>query len=95
MKQLLLVLLLLGTFAGWAQGPAEAELVIKDEFYNNKPLLFVLTDLKKKYNVKVDYDEELVKKYRVSYWFDNTKFLEGLKGVLRDTKELTLSLIHI
>lgn len=89
MKQLLLVLLLLGTFAGWAQGPAEAELVIKDEFYNNKPLLFVLTDLKKKYNVRVDYDEELVKKYRVSYWFDNTKFLEGLKGVLRDTKELT------
>lgn len=89
MKQLLLVLLLLGTFVGWAQGPADAELIIKDEFYNNKPLLFVLTDLKKKYNVKVNYDEELVKKYRVSYWFNNTKFLDGIKGVLKETKELT------
>ena len=89
MKQLLLLLFTLCSFLGYTQAPAAAEIIIKDEFYNNKPLSQVLADLKKKYDLKISYEEELVKKYRVSYWFDNTKFLDGIRGVLKETKELT------
>jgi hypothetical protein len=89
MKQLLPFFIVFFTFTSFAQAPPAADIVIKDEFYNNKPLNQILSDLKKKYDLKLIYEEELVKKYRVSYWFDNAKFLDGIRGVLKETKELT------
>ena len=90
-KQLLLILCVLGLTVSYAQNPSEsaAELIIKDEFYNNKPLSEIIADLQKKYKFKIGYDAELLKKYKVSYWFDNTKLLDGIKGALKETKDLT------
>ncbi|MFN8345911.1 MAG: TonB-dependent receptor [Spirosomataceae bacterium] len=87
MKQLIPPFFFFFSLVSFAQSPAE--IVIKDEFYNNKLLSFVLADLTKKYGLKLSYEEELAKKYRVSYWFDNTKLLDGIRGVLKETKELT------
>lgn len=89
MKLFLSALLLFLAVLIHAQTPVDTEVVIKDEFYNHKPLNQILADLTKKYDLKLSYDEELVKKYRVSYWFNNTQLLDGIRGVLKETKALT------
>ncbi len=82
----------------WAQ--TAADLIVKDEYYNNTQLSKVIDDLQKKFAVKIGYDTEIVKNYRVSYWFQNKKLLEGLGEMLKKTKDLTFyvdegNVIHI
>ncbi|AXE17764.1 TonB-dependent receptor [Runella rosea] len=94
MRKFLPILLVMTGLISHAQNlttPADsvAAMIIKDEFYNNKPLNEVIADLQKKYKFKIGYNVELLKKYRVSYWFDNTKLLDGIKGTLKETKDLT------
>jgi ferric enterobactin receptor len=82
----------------WAQNAAD--LIIKDEYYNNVQLSKVIADLQKKFTVKIGYDSELIGNYRVSYWFQNKKLLDGLQEMLKKTKDLTYyvdegNVIHI
>ncbi len=82
----------------WAQ--TAADLIVKDEYYNNTQLSKVIDDLQKKFAVKIGYDAEIIKNYRVSYWFQNKKLLEGLGDMLKKTKDLTYyvdegNVIHI
>ncbi|MFN8354128.1 MAG: TonB-dependent receptor [Spirosomataceae bacterium] len=60
------------------------DILIKDEFYNNQPLNRVYDDLQQKYNFKMVYDAELLKKYRLTYWFVNIKMEAAIKTSLKE-----------
>ncbi|UTA69791.1 TonB-dependent receptor domain-containing protein [Emticicia sp. 21SJ11W-3] len=71
------------SFAQKAMKPTPGNPLIKDEFFNNIPLVDVLAAMEKKYKLKIDYDKEEVKPYTITYWFTNETFLDGLKAVFK------------
>jgi ferric enterobactin receptor len=82
----------------WGQSPAD--IVVKDEYYNNRPLNEVLSDLQSKYKFKVDYEADLLKNYKISYWFQNVKLIDGLRAAIQKTKDLSYyidetNMVHI
>ncbi len=61
----------------------ENKKIIKDEFYNNVPLPAVLSDLEKKYSLKLLYDKEAIREFSVTHWFENQTIETGLKSILK------------
>ncbi len=57
--------------------------LIKDEFFNNIPLVNVLAEIEKKYPVKLIYDKDELKPYNITYWFTNETFQDGLKAIFK------------
>jgi len=58
-------------------------ITIKDEFYNNRPLAEILSDLESKVGAKFIFDPAKVKGVYASYWFDNMSLETGLRGLLK------------
>ena len=85
MKQLFNTIIIIILFTASALAQNETGVVVKDEFYNNTPLNQILGELKTKLNIPIVYEEAVVKKYRLSYWFDNVKLEKGMKELLKET----------
>jgi ferric enterobactin receptor len=86
---LLLMSGLLFLYEASAQVPSKVEdpskLLVRDEFYDNKSLPYILNDLAKKYPIRFEYDAELLKATKLSYWFNTIAVTDGLKAALKKT----------
>jgi hypothetical protein len=69
----------------WAQNPAKNDAIrIKDEFYSNQHLDFVLLDLECKYDFK--FDGLIINQQLVTFWFDKTTITDGLKKLIKEAR---------
>lgn len=90
MKQFTLTVCFVVLFITNALAQNTGDVVIKDEFYNNITLNKVYDDLQKKYNFRMAYDVELLKNYRLTYWFVNVKIEDAIKASLKELDERNL-----
>jgi ferric enterobactin receptor len=86
-KLLVLFVLSMPVLFTYGQTPAKkqdpSKIMVADEFYDDKPLAFILNDLQKKYPVKFDYDPEGMGSERISYWFYSVSMAKGIKEALK------------
>jgi ferric enterobactin receptor len=77
-----------------AAGPVGAQsvtdpnrVVLKDEFYNNKLLTYILDDLRQRFKARIEYDPALCPpNQRVTVWFADVSIEQGLKQMIKDDK---------
>ncbi|TAE34814.1 MAG: carboxypeptidase-like regulatory domain-containing protein [Cytophagales bacterium] len=62
-----------------------ATVLVKDEFYENKTLTFILSDLERKYPVSFQYDAGQIGSQKLFYWFNTKTLTEGLKEAFKKT----------
>jgi ferric enterobactin receptor len=82
MKYILLLLIVFTCFSKtYAQ--KQAEITFVDDFYNNKFLDEVLDELQEKYHFKMIYDPKFLRKFHLTFWFENVKLMKGIKESLK------------
>jgi hypothetical protein len=82
-KIFLLTTLILFSVKVFAQVTTSTGIIIQDEFYNNRPLAEILTDLEAKVGAKFIYNPAQLKGVYASYWFDKMSLETGIKGLLK------------
>ncbi|MFN8345028.1 MAG: TonB-dependent receptor [Spirosomataceae bacterium] len=88
MKKSTFLILLFLYFRIAAQNPAEV--IIKNEFYDKKPLIEVLKDLQKKYGLRAVIEDDKLNNYRISHLFLNVKLSDGLNELIRRHPSLSM-----
>jgi ferric enterobactin receptor len=82
-KLFLLTTLVLFSVKVFSQVTTTTGITIKDEFYNNRPLVEILSDLESKVGARFVFDPAKTKGVYASFWFDNMSLETGMRGLLK------------